>query len=123
MWSDCPANSVDPVTETCISRSHPSVRTTPASVFPLGPFSQFLESKPAGLMASEKAALDLISSANVSPTEHLLLKHFVENAVDSERAALYLVSRIGQGQGADHNAEVNLSDFKQDWRKLLTKCQ
>ncbi|KAL1970323.1 hypothetical protein VTN77DRAFT_5483 [Rasamsonia byssochlamydoides] len=72
-------------------------------------------------MATTKAALDLISSADLTPTEHLLLKHFVESAVDSERAAQYLVSRVSQDQGAENNAEINLRHFKQDWRKLVTR--
>lgn len=49
------------------------------------------------LMASPKlASLELISLARLEPTEHLLLKQFVEGAVDPERAAQYLLSNINK---------------------------
>lgn len=49
------------------------------------------------LMASPKlAALELISLARLEPTEHLLLKQFVEGAVDPDRAAQYLLSNINK---------------------------
>jgi hypothetical protein len=71
-------------------------------------------------MATTNTALEIISSANLSPTEHLLLNHFIEGAVDSELAARYLISTIGQG--TQHDTEIRLRHFKQDWRKLVTRC-
>lgn len=70
-------------------------------------------------MATSNAALEIISSANLSPTEHLLLKHFVEKAVDPDLAAHYLMSRVQR----DVDAEVEdcLRSFKQDWRKLASR--
>lgn len=66
-------------------------------------------------------ALGLISSADLSPTEHLLLKHFIEHAVDPEFAASYLISRIAVD--SDTNVESHLRSFKQDWRKIVSKCK
>ncbi|KAL1982490.1 hypothetical protein VTN96DRAFT_1281 [Rasamsonia emersonii] len=72
-------------------------------------------------MATTQTALDLISSADLTPTEHLLLKHFVESAVDSERAARYLLSRVSQSDGAEDDTESSLRHFKRDLRKLITR--
>jgi hypothetical protein len=69
-------------------------------------------------MATATAALELISSANLRPTEHQLLKHFIEGAVDSELAAQYLLSRTSQS--AQH-IETCLRNFKQDWRDLVMR--
>ncbi|KAJ9312633.1 hypothetical protein DTO271D3_7180 [Paecilomyces variotii] len=70
-------------------------------------------------MSTTDKALAIISSANLSPTEHLLLKGFVNEAVDSEIAAKYLISRIIQDNRED--IEASLRDFKSDWRKLATR--
>ncbi|KAF7589418.1 hypothetical protein BBP40_004322 [Aspergillus hancockii] len=58
-----------------------------------------------------------ISSADLSSPEHLILKHFIENAVDPELAAQYLLSRINQCEDVEacHHA------FKHDWRRLEYK--
>lgn len=75
------------------------------------------------LMASLKlAALELISLARLEPTEHLLLKQFVEGAVDPERAAQYLLSNINK---SSHNQDVetSLRCFKKDWRDLVMTCE
>ncbi|OBT80199.1 hypothetical protein VF21_00547 [Pseudogymnoascus sp. 05NY08] len=68
-------------------------------------------------MASPKlAALELISSARLEPTEHLLLKQFVEGAVDPDRAAQYLLSTINTPH---QDVETSLRCFKADWRDLV----
>lgn len=73
-------------------------------------------------MASPKlAALELISLARLEPTEHLLLKQFVEGAVDPERAAQYLLSRVDKSPHQD--VETCLRCFKKDWRNLVTTCE
>lgn len=72
-------------------------------------------------MTSTKNALVIISSANLSPTEHLLLKHFIESAIDSDLASQYLISRLGQAAQYNENTEICLRHFKQDWRKLATR--
>jgi hypothetical protein len=70
-------------------------------------------------MATTTAVLELISSANLRPTEHQLLKHFIEGAVDSEFAAQYLLCRTSQS--AQHDIEACLRNFKQDWRDLVMR--
>lgn len=72
-------------------------------------------------MASLKlSAIELISSARLEPTEHHLLKHFVEGAVDQERAANYLLSSVDKS--ANQDVETCLRCFKKDWRDLVTTC-
>jgi hypothetical protein len=70
---------------------------------------------------STTAALEIISSTSLSPTEHLLLKRFISEAVDSEVAANYLLSRIAQDGLPD--TEISLRDFKKDWRKLTKRSK
>jgi hypothetical protein len=41
-------------------------------------------------MDASTLVLEIISAANLSPTEHLLLKHFIEAAVDPELAVNFL---------------------------------
>lgn len=65
------------------------------------------------------AVLETISSADLEPTEHLLLKHFIEGADDPELAARYLNSRLSQSE----NVAACLRSFKQDWRRLVFKCK
>lgn len=66
-------------------------------------------------------ALEIISSASLSPTEHLLLKEFINGAVNSELAANYLLSRIAQDSLLD--TEISLRNFKKDWRQLTTRSK
>jgi hypothetical protein len=63
-----------------------------------------------------QSALDIISNASLSPTEHLLLKHFVEGAVHPDKAADYLLSRV---QASNGQVEHSLRQFKQEWRHLV----
>lgn len=72
-------------------------------------------------MSTTDKALAIISSANLSPTEHLLLKGFINEAVDSEISAKYLISRTIQDNQGD--IEASLRDFKNDWRKLATRSK
>lgn len=71
-------------------------------------------------MATASAALETISSAHLSPTEHLLLKHFIEKAVDPDLAAQYLMSRVHRD--VDAEVEACLRSFKQDWREVVSRC-
>jgi hypothetical protein len=65
------------------------------------------------LMASLKlAALELVPLTRLEPTEHLILKQFVEGAVDPERAAQYLLSNINKSSHQD--VETSLRCFKKD---------
>ncbi|KAL3456712.1 kinase-like domain-containing protein [Aspergillus heterothallicus] len=66
-------------------------------------------------MANVQRALGCIESAELSPTEHLILKHFVESAVDPEIAAEYLLSRT---QASSDTVEISLREFKRQWRAL-----
>lgn len=72
-------------------------------------------------MTTAGTAQEVISSANLSPTEHLILKHFIEKAVDPDLAAQYLMSRVHRDVEA--GVEACLRRFKQDWRKLVSKCK
>ncbi|ESZ96856.1 serine/threonine protein kinase [Sclerotinia borealis F-4128] len=65
-----------------------------------------------------KSAIDAISSADLSPTEHLLLKHFVEEATHPEVAAKYIQLIISQDK---NDVESRLRQFKVDWRKLASR--
>ncbi|KAJ5094389.1 hypothetical protein N7456_010250 [Penicillium angulare] len=70
-------------------------------------------------MATSSFALGLVSSADLSPQEHIILKYFIERAVDPEFAANYLISRINADPSA--GVEICLRSFKEDWRRLVTK--
>ncbi|GAD95296.1 hypothetical protein TERG_03876 [Paecilomyces variotii No. 5] len=70
-------------------------------------------------MSTTDRAVDIISSANLSPTEHLILKGFIHEAVDPEIAAKHLVSRTTLDGQSD--IEASLRDFKRDWRKLAMR--
>lgn len=67
------------------------------------------------------STLALITSANLTPTEHLLLKGFLTEAVDPEYAAQYISQRIKDG--GDRNVEEVLRELKQDWKQLVLKCE
>ncbi|TGO40514.1 hypothetical protein BHYA_0036g00470 [Botrytis hyacinthi] len=65
--------------------------------------------------------LEIISTSTLSPNKHLLLKYFIEGAVDSNLAANYLTSI----SNLDQDVEPQLIQFLRDWRKLaerLTTC-
>lgn len=55
---------------------------------------------------------NLISSAKLTPTEHLLLKGFINEAVDPEYAAQYVSQKINQNTNS--NIEDVLQDLKRD---------
>lgn len=63
-----------------------------------------------------ETALETIASAQLTPTEHLLLKDFVQNAVDPRCAAQHVLQRIESYPGK--STEGALRDLKADWRKL-----
>lgn len=70
-------------------------------------------------MASVQSARGIIAAADLSPTEHLLLKHFVDGAVDPEHAAEYLITRVKASNG---HVEDAVREFKQQWRGLAFLC-
>lgn len=70
-------------------------------------------------ISATNTALEIISSAGLSPTEHILLKNFIKGAADSELAAKHLISRIVPD--SQQAIEISLRDFKKDWRKLVTR--
>ena len=72
-------------------------------------------------MVTSSTVLEVISSADLTPTEHLLLKQFVEKAVDPELAAQYLMSRLHLDE--EQSSETSLRSFKQDWRSLVSRCK
>ncbi|KAJ5701990.1 hypothetical protein N7488_009538 [Penicillium malachiteum] len=67
-------------------------------------------------MATSDITLKIISSANLSPNEHLLLRDFIQRALDRDFAAKYVLYRIQPATGV----EVSLRSFKQDWRNLIS---
>lgn len=66
-------------------------------------------------------ALDTVKSAALTPTEHLLLKRFLDKAQDSSCAAIYLLRKVKENPS--RSVEANLREFKKDWRRLVTKCK
>lgn len=68
-----------------------------------------------------EAALAAIESAKLTPTEHLLLKSFVKEAVDPSHAAQHILQRLSKH--ANLSSEEVLRGFKQDWRRLVVKCK
>lgn len=74
-------------------------------------------------MLTVNQALDIISSAGLSPTEHKLLNHFVNGAVNPDLASQYLVSRATNLK-SPNGVETHLRHLLQDWKRLanlLTK--
>jgi hypothetical protein len=67
------------------------------------------------------STLNIITSANLTPTEHLLLKGFPTEAFDPEYAARYIYQRIEDS--GDRNIEETLRDLKHDWKQLVLKCK
>ena len=65
-----------------------------------------------------QTALTAIFSARLTPTEHLLLKDFVEGAVDPGRAARYVLQRIDNSK---RSIEEELRCLKRDWRRLVSR--
>ncbi|TGO62030.1 hypothetical protein BOTNAR_0120g00160 [Botryotinia narcissicola] len=59
-----------------------------------------------------------ILAADLSPTEHLLLKYFIEEAVEPKLAAQFTQSIVDQDE---NNVENNLRQFKKDWRNLASR--
>lgn len=64
-----------------------------------------------------QSTLETIFNASLSPTEHLLLKHFVECAVHPDKAAGYLLSRVKESKS---QVEQALRELKQDWRNFVS---
>ncbi|TGO29117.1 hypothetical protein BPAE_0018g00020 [Botrytis paeoniae] len=70
------------------------------------------------IMATIDSVNDAISAADLSPTEHSLLKHFIKEAVEPKLAAQFIQSIIDRDK---NNIENNLRRFKRDWRKLASR--
>lgn len=68
-----------------------------------------------------EAALTAVASAKLTPTEHLLLKAFVNEAVDPSYAAQHILQRLNEH--SDLTSEEVLRVFKEDWRRLVVKCE
>lgn len=68
-----------------------------------------------------ETALETIASAQLTPTEHLVLKDFVQSAVDPQRAGRHVLQRIGDYPGK--SSEGALRDLKADWRRLTAECK
>ncbi|OJJ95222.1 hypothetical protein ASPACDRAFT_1860272 [Aspergillus aculeatus ATCC 16872] len=65
------------------------------------------------------STLSLISSADLTPTEHWLLKRFLCHAVDPEYAAQYVARRIEAH--APNDVEGVLRDLKSEWKQVTQK--
>ncbi len=68
-----------------------------------------------------ETALKTITSAQLTPTEHLLLKDFVQSAIDPLRAARHVLQRIENYPGK--SLEGALRDLKAEWRRLIAECE
>lgn len=66
-----------------------------------------------------EAAVAAIMSAQLTPTEHLLLKDLVANAVDADQIARYILELIEQN--SDQSIENVLRSLNRDWRRLAAK--
>lgn len=73
---------------------------------------------PSQLMATINSVIDAISSADLSPTEHSFLKHFIQQAIEPEVAAQYIQSIINT---RSTDVENSLRQFKRNWRKLTNR--
>lgn len=69
---------------------------------------------------AETKALAAIKSANLSPTEHLLLSEFINGAVDPNFAAQFVLRLVNKNH--DLSVEETLGGLKESIRLLLTKC-
>ncbi|KAL3496131.1 kinase-like domain-containing protein [Aspergillus germanicus] len=69
-------------------------------------------------MASVQVALQHIRTSHLSPTEHLILEHFVQSADEPEAAAQYLLSRT---QTPVDNVESSLRQFLEEWTSLVSR--
>ncbi|KAK2823874.1 hypothetical protein FQN49_007532 [Arthroderma sp. PD_2] len=67
-----------------------------------------------------QTVLDVILAARLTPTEHLLLERYLDEAVDPDYAARYLLQRLNDGDPY-RGSEAALRDFKQDWKRLVSK--
>ncbi|KAE8319330.1 kinase-like domain-containing protein [Aspergillus transmontanensis] len=65
------------------------------------------------------STVDLIASAKLTPTEHLLLKGFLTEAVDPDHAAQYISQRIEES--GDRKVEDIIQELKRDWKQLVMK--
>ncbi|TGO53509.1 hypothetical protein BCON_0122g00260 [Botryotinia convoluta] len=70
------------------------------------------------IMATIDSVNDAISATDLSPTEHLLLKHFIKEAVEPKLAAQFIKSIIDRDS---NNVEDNLRRVKKDWRNLASR--
>ncbi|KAL5336018.1 hypothetical protein BJX70DRAFT_373895 [Aspergillus crustosus] len=68
-------------------------------------------------MASVRSALEVITFSDLSPTEHLLLKLFVNSAAEPERAANYVLSNV---EASIDSVEDLLREIKRRWRTLAS---
>ncbi|KAF7887576.1 hypothetical protein EAF00_009870 [Botryotinia globosa] len=64
-------------------------------------------------------ALEIISTSDLSPNKHLLLKYFIDGAVDSDLGANYLTSMFNLNQ----DVEPRIFRFLLDWRKLAPNAK
>lgn len=67
-----------------------------------------------------ETALNTIASAQLTPTEQLLLKNFVQSAADPSLAARHVLQRIDSSGKSSVEA---LRDLKADWRRLTIECE
>ncbi|CAI7593067.1 unnamed protein product [Penicillium pancosmium] len=63
--------------------------------------------------------LQLIESAQLTPTEHSIWRAFLNEAVDPEYAAQYIWGKIHDQP--DRPAEQALWELKLDWKRVVTK--
>ncbi|RAL11824.1 kinase-like protein [Aspergillus homomorphus CBS 101889] len=69
-------------------------------------------------MANVQAALEMINTADLSSTEHLLLRNLVNSAVYPEDTARLITSTI---ETSNCSVETSLREVKRQWRKLASR--
>jgi hypothetical protein len=71
-------------------------------------------------LGTYNATTQLIESAPLTPTEHLIWKAFLDEAVDREYAAHYIWNKIHDHSGPP--TEQILRELKLEWKQVVTKC-
>lgn len=66
------------------------------------------------------STVQLIEAAQLTPTEHLIWKAFLNEAVDPEHAARYIWERVHASPGSPEKA---LRELKILWKQVALKCE
>ncbi|KAE8308124.1 hypothetical protein BDV41DRAFT_581711 [Aspergillus transmontanensis] len=73
----------------------------------------------APLLERYNAAVQLIESSRLTPTEHSIWRAFLDEAVNPEYAAQYMWERMHDNSGRP--AEQVLQELKLGWKRVVTR--